>query len=58
MNQDIEEAIAHLKFLKKEVAFLQNLVRETDTGHILTAIQVLNFRISDIRENILKELDL
>jgi hypothetical protein len=58
MNQDIEDAITHLKFLKKEVAFLQTLVQETDTGHILTAIQVLNFRISDIRENILKELDL
>ena len=58
MNQDIEDAIAHCKFLKKEVAFLQTLVKDTDTGHILTAIQVLNFRISDIRENIIKELDI
>jgi hypothetical protein len=58
MNQDIEHAITHLQFLKKEVAFLQTLVQEHDTGHILTAIQVLNFRISDIRENILKELDI
>jgi len=58
MNQDIENAITHIKFLKKEVAFLQTLVQEHDTGHILTAIQVLNFRISDIRENLIKELDI
>ena len=58
MNQDIEQAIMHLQFLKKEVEFLQTLVQEHDTGHILTAIQVLNFRINDIRENILKDLDL
>jgi hypothetical protein len=58
MNQDIEQAIMHLQFLKKEVKFLQTLVQEHATGHILTAIQVLNFRINDIRENILKDLDL
>jgi len=53
-----EELITHLKFLKKEKTVLESLVRPEDTGHIRTAISVIDFRIAAIREQILKDLDL
>jgi|APGre2960657404_1045060.scaffolds.fasta_scaffold17420_4 hypothetical protein len=53
-----EELLSHIKFLKKEKAILETLLRPEDTGHIRTAISVLDFRIDMIREQILKDLDL
>jgi hypothetical protein len=53
-----EELLAHLKFLKKEKTILETLFRPEDTGHIRTAVSVIDFRIATIREQILKDLDL
>jgi hypothetical protein len=53
-----EELLSHLKFLKKEKTILETLFRPEDTGHIRTAVSVIDFRIATIREQILKDLDL
>jgi hypothetical protein len=53
-----EELLAHIKFLKTEKEILQTLVRPEDTGHIRTSISVIDFRIAEIRDQILKDLDL
>ena len=53
-----EELQLHLKFLKKEKTILETLLRPEDTGHIRTAISVIDFRISEIRVQIIKDLDL
>lgn len=40
--------IEHLEHLKSEVAHLKTLVRDTSTGHIRTAINVLEDRIKEL----------
>lgn len=55
---NIEELLTHIKFLKKEKTILESLFRPEDTGHIRTAVSVIDFRIATIREQILKDLDL
>ena len=41
-----------LTILKEEVELLKEQIRPHDTGHIHTAISVLNNQISDIEETI------
>jgi hypothetical protein len=50
-NQD------HVNHLKYEVETLKSMVQEYDTGHIKTAIQVLEARIKDIIQEELPVLD-
>ena len=40
----------HVNHLKYEVEVLKSRVREYDTGHIITAIQVLQSRIEELKE--------
>jgi|GEM_PF-4905510 len=47
MQKDLEQ-IEHLEHLKYEVAHLKTLVKDTSTGHIRTAIGVLEDRINQL----------
>ena len=47
MGEDLE-TIEHIEHLKYEVAHLKTLVRDTSTGHIRTAISVLEDRIKEL----------
>ena len=47
MQKDLEQ-IEHLEHLKYEVAHLKTLVKDTSTGHIRTAIGVLEDRIKEL----------
>jgi hypothetical protein len=38
----------HIEHLKYEVEVLKSMVKEHDTGHIITAIQVLENRIKNM----------
>ena len=41
----------HVNALKYEIEVLKSRVKEHDTGHIITAIQVLQNRIREIEES-------
>ena len=45
----------HIEVLKTEVQILRSRLRTEDTGHIHTAISVLEERINEIHKNILEE---
>ena len=38
----------HIKHLRYEVEVLKSMVKEHDTGHMITAIQVLKNRIDEL----------
>lgn len=42
---------SHLSHLKQEVEILKSRIQEHDTGHIITAIQVLEERIKEENSN-------
>lgn len=44
----MDELIKHKIALKREIAYLTTQLREHDTGHIRTAINVLEQRVKDI----------
>lgn len=44
--------VDRLLFLMEEICILKSRVQEHDTGHIITAINVLNERIKEVKENI------
>jgi hypothetical protein len=44
------ESSKHIEHLMYEVEVLKSMVREHDTGHIITAIQVLEHRISSMQK--------
>jgi len=43
------DAATHINHLKYEIEVLKSMVREHDTGHIITAISVLEFRIKELQ---------
>ena len=45
----------HIEVLKTEVQILRSRLRTEDTGHIHTAISVLEARINEIHKNISEE---
>ena len=42
--------VERLIFLVEEIAILKTKIREHDTGHIHTAINVLEHRVNEIKE--------
>jgi hypothetical protein len=47
-----DEAIIHMQVLRREVDILKGRLRPEDTGHIRTAIDVLQSRLDEIMLNI------
>jgi cell fate (sporulation/competence/biofilm development) regulator YmcA (YheA/YmcA/DUF963 family) len=47
-NQRVRELIDSIKVLRKEVVILQSRVEEHATGHIITAIGVIEKRIDEM----------
>ena len=43
-------------YLEDEIRILKTQLREVDTGHIHTAIAVLENRVSEIKENLYNEV--
>jgi hypothetical protein len=42
------DLIDHIRYIELEIAQLQSLIQPTDTGHIHTAIGVLQFRLMEL----------
>jgi len=49
--------VEHVNHLKYEIEILKSRVQEHDTGHIITAIQVLESRLKELREESTEVLD-
>jgi hypothetical protein len=47
----------HVNHLKYEIEVLKSRVQDHDTGHIITAIQVLQSRIEELSESTEEVLD-
>ena len=57
MNKSIvAEKIQYMNFLIQEVQLQKNRIRETDTGHIHTTVNVLQKRVGEIQEELLNLL--
>ena len=48
--------VDRLQFLIEEISFLRTKIEDHDTGHIYTAISVLENRVEEVKENILNEV--
>ena len=53
MTEEAKNVLTHLVILYDEVDELKSRVKQHDTGHIKTAISVLQGRIKEIREKLL-----
>jgi hypothetical protein len=49
---DYFELLIHKVHLEKEIKHLESMLQEHDTGHIATAISVLEFRVNEILKQI------
>lgn len=47
----------HVNHLRYEIEVLKSRIKEYDTGHIITAIQVLESRIEELQEKTEEILD-
>ena len=48
--------VDRLQFLVEEIGFLRTKIEDHDTGHIYTAISVLENRVEEVKENIRNEV--
>jgi hypothetical protein len=54
MNKSIvAEKIQYMNFLLQEVQLQKNRIRETDTGHIHTTVNVLQKRVEEVQEELM-----
>jgi hypothetical protein len=49
--------MSHIKHLRYEIEVLKSRVKEYDTGHIITAIQVLQSRVQELEKEPAEVLD-
>ena len=57
MNKSVvADKIQYMNFLLQEVQLQKNRIRETDTGHIHTTVNVLQKRVGEIQEELLNLL--
>jgi hypothetical protein len=49
--------VSHIKHLRYEIEVLKSRVKEYDTGHIITAIQVLQSRVQELEKEPAEVLD-
>lgn len=57
MERRVKDKLVHLVVLYNELDELKSRVRQHDTGHIKTAISVLQSRVSEIKQELLSEPD-
>jgi hypothetical protein len=54
MNKSVvAEKIQYMNFLLQEVQLQKNRIRETDTGHIHTTVNVLQKRVEEVQEELM-----
>ena len=54
MNKSIvADKIQYMNFLLQEVQLQKNRIRETDTGHIHTTVNVLQKRVEEVQEELM-----
>jgi len=54
MNKSIvAEKIQYMNFLIQEIQLQKNRIRETDTGHIHTTVNVLQKRVEEVQEELM-----
>ena len=54
MNKSIvAEKIQYMNFLIQEVQLQKNRIRETDTGHIHTTVNVLQKRVEEVQKELM-----
>ena len=54
MNKSIvAEKIQYMNFLIEEISIQKNRIRETDTGHIHTTVNVLQKRVEEVQEELM-----
>lgn len=51
---DIINTVTHIRVLRKEIMELKKMIQPTDTGHIHTAINVLEHRIETLQKSVFK----
>ena len=50
--EDRTFVMSHMEHMVREVEHLRTMIKEHDTGHIHTAISVMENRISEMRDNL------
>ena len=54
MNKSIvADKIQYMNFLLEEIHIQKNRIRETDTGHIHTTVNVLQKRVEEVQEELM-----
>lgn len=54
MNKSVvAEKIQYMNFLLQEVQLQKNRIRETDTGHIHTTVNVLQKRVEEVQKELM-----
>jgi|TARA_R110001583_G_scaffold185496_1_gene345675 hypothetical protein len=54
MNKSVvAEKIQYMNFLMQEVQLQKNRIRETDTGHIHTTVNVLQKRVEEVQKELM-----
>tara|TARA_R110000796_G_scaffold21476_1_gene63130 strand:+ start:5842 stop:6018 length:177 start_codon:yes stop_codon:yes gene_type:complete len=54
MNKSVvADKIQYMNFLLQEVQLQKNRIRETDTGHIHTTVNVLQKRVEEVQEELM-----
>ena len=53
-SEDIISTVTHIRVLRKEIMELKKMIEPTDTGHIHTAIGVLEHRIETLQKSVFK----
>ena len=56
IDMNKSDMLGHKVHLELEVEHLKKQIMEHDTGHIITAIDVLNHRIREIENKVLEEV--
>lgn len=49
--------VDRLQFLLEEISILKSRFKPEDTGHLRTAVSVLNERVKEVKENIESKLE-
>ncbi len=50
-SENIQDVSFHVNVLKKEIEYLRKKIQLHDTGHIITAIYVLEDRVKEIEKS-------
>lgn len=54
MNKSIvADKLQYMNFLIEEISIQKNRIRETDTGHIHTTVNVLQKRVEEVQEELI-----